>query len=395
MSAPGIKPEIAADLAELTAIRRDLHENPELGFEEIRTAGIVAAKLDSWGIEVTRHVGGTGVVGTIRGKTASPRAIGLRADMDALPMQEANNFAHASKIPGKMHGCGHDGHTTMLLGAAKYLAATRNFAGTVELFFQPAEEGLGGALRMIEDGLFDRFPVDSIYALHNWPSMKAGTFAVCSGPMMASVDDFTIIITGKGGHAAMPHMTVDPIIVAGHVIVALQTLISRNLDPNDAGVVTIGAIHGGAAFNVIPQEVSLRGTVRALSDLTRNMLEDRLTTMVMGIAAAHGASATIDYRRCFPVLINTPDETDFAARTAAEVFGAERLLRDAGPVMGSEDFASMLQHRPGAYAFIGQGNSSHCGNSVHNPSYDFNDEILPLGASYFARLAERALPLPS
>ena len=385
--------DILAYQDELTAIRRDLHAHPEIGFEEFRTSGIVAEKLQGWGIEVTRDIGGTGLVGTVRGKGASNRAIGLRADMDALPMQEGNSFAHASKTPGKMHGCGHDGHTTMLLGAAKYLAATRNFAGTVQLIFQPAEEGMGGAERMIAEGLFDRFPVDAVYGVHNWPGMPVGSFGLRAGAMLASVDDFTIVITGKGGHAAMPHLTIDPIIVSAHVLVALQTLVSRNVNPNDAGVVTVGAIHGGSAFNVIPQDVTLRGTVRTLSAATRDMLEAGLTRVVQNTVAAHGATADIHYHRAFPVLVNSPAETDFAADTAAEIFGDDAVIRDAGPVMGSEDFASMLEHRPGAYAFIGQGDGAGCSNSVHNPMYDFNDALLPIGATYFARLVERSLPL--
>jgi len=388
-----IKPEIAAFHDDMTAWRRDFHAHPEIGFEEVRTSGIVAEKLASWGIEVTTGIAGTGVVGTIRGRGDSNRAIGLRADMDALPMQEANDFPHASRHPGKMHACGHDGHTTMLLGAARYLAETRNFAGTVQLYFQPAEEGAGGAERMIAEGLFERFPVDSVFGVHNWPGMPVGTFGLRPGPMMASVDNFTITITGRGGHAAMPHLTVDPIIAAGHVLVGLQTLVSRNVNPNDAGVVTVGAIHGGEAHNVIPQSVEPRGTVRTLAAATRDLLERRVSELVKGIAAAHGAVADVAYERGFPVLVNAAAETAFAAETAAAILGEKGVMLDAGPVMGAEDFAFMLERKPGAYAFIGQGDGGLCSNSVHNQHYDFNDGILPIGATYFAALVESALPL--
>jgi hippurate hydrolase len=388
-----IKPDIASFHDDLTSWRRDFHAHPELGFEELRTSGIVAEKLRSWGIEVTTGVGRTGVVGTIRGRGESNRAIGLRADMDALPMQEANDFAHASQYPGKMHACGHDGHTTMLLGAARYLAATRNFSGTVQLFFQPAEEGMGGAAAMIADGLFERFPVDAVYGVHNYPLMPVGQFGVRTGPMMASADEFAVTVTGRGGHAAMPHLTVDPVIVAAHVLVALQTLVSRTVNPNHAGVLTVGMIHGGTATNVIPESVTFEGTVRALDAATRDVLEAGLSRVAALTAAAHGATATVDYKRDFPVLVNTAEEADFAADTAAGIFGEAAVNRAAGQVMGAEDFAFMLEHKPGAYAFIGQGDGGHCSKSVHNQGYDFNDEILPIGATYFASLVERSLPL--
>jgi hippurate hydrolase len=388
-----IKPEIAAFHDELTAWRRDFHAHPELGFEEVRTSGLVAERLRGWGIEVTTGLGGTGVVGTIRGKGASNRAIGLRADMDALPMQEANGFAHASINPGKMHACGHDGHTTMLLGAARYLAETRDFAGVVQLFFQPAEEGLGGAQRMIDDGLFERFPVDAVYGVHNMPKMPVGSFGIRAGAMMASADEFSIVITGAGGHAAMPQLAVDPIVAAGHVLVALQTLVSRNVDPTECGVVTVGTIHGGTASNVIPESVTLTGTVRTLAPAVRDLLERRVKQVVALTAQAHGASAEIDYRRGFPVLVNAAEETAFVAEVAAEVLGAAAVSTAIPPTMGAEDFAYMLEHKPGAYAFIGQGDGAGCSNSVHNQGYDFNDAILPIGASYFARVVEGALPL--
>jgi hippurate hydrolase len=388
-----IKPEIAAFADELTAWRRDFHAHPELGFEELRTSALVAERLRGWGIEVTTGLGGTGVVGTIRGRGESNRAIGLRADMDALPMQEANGFAHASIHPGKMHACGHDGHTTMLLGAARYLAQTRGFAGVVQVFFQPAEEGLGGAQRMIDDGLFERFPVDAVYAVHNMPKMPVGSFGIRAGAMMASADEFSIVITGAGGHAAMPQLAVDPIVAAGHVLVALQTLVSRNLDPTECGVVTVGTIHGGTASNVIPESVTLTGTVRTLAPAARDLLELRVKQIVALTAQAHGASAAIDYQRGFPVLVNAAEETDFVAGVATELFGAAAVSTAIAPTMGAEDFAFMLNHKPGAYAFIGQGDGGNCSNSVHNQSYDFNDAILPIGASYFARVAELALPL--
>jgi hippurate hydrolase len=388
-----IKPGIAAFHDDLTQWRRDFHAHPELGFEERRTSAIVAEKLRAWGIDVTTGIGRTGVVGTIKGRGASNRAVGLRADMDALPMQEANEFAHASKNPGKMHACGHDGHTTMLLGAARYLAQTRNFSGTVQVIFQPAEEGLGGAAAMIADGLFTRFPVDAIYGLHNYPGLPAGRFGVRPGAMMASADEFSVTIQGKGGHAAMPHLAVDPIIAGAHVLVALQTLASRTIDPYHAGVLTVGMINGGTATNVIPEQVVFQGTVRALDPATRDKLEAGLSRIAVSTAEAHGATAIVDYQRDFPVLVNTADEAAFAADTAAGIFGAEAVSRTIAPVMGAEDFAFMLQHRPGAYAFIGQGNGSHSSNSVHNQHYDFNDDILPAGASYFATLVERSLPL--
>jgi hippurate hydrolase len=388
-----IKPEIASFHDDLTSWRRDFHAHPELGFEEVRTSAIVAEKLRSWGIDVAAGVGRTGVVGTIKGRGASNRAIGLRADMDALPMQEANDFAHASKHPGKMHACGHDGHTTMLLGAARYLAQTRNFSGTVHLIFQPAEEGMGGAASMIADGLFERFPVDAVYAVHNYPSMPIGSFGVRPGPMMASADEFAVTIKGKGGHAAMPHLAIDPLIVAAHVLVALQTLVSRATNPGEAGVLTVGMIHGGTATNVIPETVTFEGTVRALDPATRDLLEAGLTRVAMHTAEAHGATAIVNYKRDFPVLVNAAEEAAFAADTASDIFGADAVNRRVAPVMGAEDFAFMLEHRPGAYAFIGQGNGSHSSNSVHNQHYDFNDDILPIGATYLASLVERSLPL--
>jgi amidohydrolase len=384
---------IAEYHTELTAWRRDLHAHPEIAYQEFRTSDIVAAKLAEWGIEVHRGLGGTGVVGTLRGaqSPAGARTIGLRADMDALPMQEENDFEHRSTVPGRMHACGHDGHTTMLLGAARYLAETRNFAGTVHFIFQPAEEGGAGARRMIEDGLFDLFPCDEVYGMHNWPEMPAGTIGVRPGAMMASADLFEVKIVGRGGHGAMPHHTVDPVVVAAHVVTALQSLVSRNANPLENAVVSVTMIHSGSAFNVIPNEATIGGTVRTFQESVRDMIEAGISRIASNVAEAFGATADVQYRRNYPVTLNSVDQAAFAAEVASELVGEERVRREFDPSMGAEDFAFMLQQRPGAYVWIGQsGGPSSC--MVHNPRYDFNDEILPLGASYWARLVERALP---
>ena len=380
---------------EMTAWRRDLHAHPEIAYEEFRTSEFVAAKLAEWGIEVHRGLGGTGVVGTLHGARqpagGRDRVIALRADMDALPMQEENTFEHASRTPGKMHACGHDGHTTMLLGAARYLAETRNFSGTVRFIFQPAEEGKGGARRMIEEGLFDLFPCDEVYGMHNWPEMPTGTMGMRVGAMMASADMFEVRIMGRGGHGAMPHHTVDPVVVAAHLVTALQTLVSRNADPLQSVVVSVTKINSGSAFNVIPNEATLGGTVRTFQESARDMIEAGLTRVAQNVAQAFGATAEVAYHRSYPVTLNSEAETEFAAGIAAEVVGATNVRRDIDPSMGAEDFAFMLQHKPGAYVWLGQaGGPSGC--MVHNPRYDFNDEILPLGASYWTRLVERALP---
>jgi hippurate hydrolase len=384
---------IAEFHADMTAWRRDLHAHPELGFEEFRTSDLVAARLAEWGIEVERGIGGTGVVGTLHGAhpAREARVIGLRADMDALPMQEENDFPHASKTPGKMHACGHDGHTAMLLGAARYLAETRNFAGTVRFVFQPAEEGKGGARRMVEEGLFERLPCDEIYGLHNWPEMPAGTIAVRPGPMMAAADHFDVKVVGHGGHGAMPHHSIDPVVVAAQIVTALQPLVSRNTDPLDNAVVSVTRISGGTAYNVIPREVQLAGTARTFRPATRDAIEAGIRRVAEGVAAAFGARAEVDYRRNYPATLNHAAQADFAASVAAKVVGEPGVIRDFEPSMGAEDFAFMLEKRPGCYAWIGQaGGPSGC--MVHNPRYDFNDEILPLGASYWATLVETALP---
>ncbi|HXX84610.1 MAG TPA: M20 aminoacylase family protein [Casimicrobiaceae bacterium] len=383
------------DHAELTALRRDLHAHPELGFEEHRTAEIVARELEAAGVEHHRGIGRTGVVGVIRGACEeSGRAVGLRADMDALPMHEENDFPHASRFKGRMHGCGHDGHTIMLLGAARYLARTRRFDGTVYLIFQPGEEGFAGGKAMVDDGLFERFPADEIYALHNWPALPAGQIGLRPGPMMAAADRIEIHIEGRGGHGAHPHMTVDPVLVAGHIITATQSIVARNVSPLDTAVVSLCAMHSGnlAAMSVVPREARLVGTVRTFRPETQDRIERRLTDLVHSIAAGFGATATLKYERVYPATVNTEREAEFAAEVADALVGRENVVRDLEPSMGSEDFSFMLQQRPGAYARLGQGGAEG-GCFLHNSRYDFNDEVIPLGAGYLAALAEAALPL--
>ena len=387
---------IRSQMIELTAIRRDLHAHPELGFEEHRTAEIVARELDRLGIEYHDHVGKTGVVGVIRGEGGdNGRAVGLRADMDALPMHEENDFPHVSRFKGRMHGCGHDGHTTMLLGAARYLAATRRFDGTVYLIFQPGEEGFAGGKAMVEDGLFERFPADEIYALHNWPALPPGTIAVRPGPMMAAADRIEIHIEGRGGHGAHPQLAVDPVLVAGHIITAAQSIVARNVSPVDTAVVSLCAMHAGnlAAMSVIPREARLVGTVRTFRPQTQDAVERRLSELTHSIAAAFGANATLKYERVYPATVNSEREAEFAARVADELVGPENVVRDLEPSMGSEDFSFMLQQRPGAYARLGQGGAEG-GCFLHNSRYDFNDDVIPVGAGYLAALAEQALSPP-
>jgi len=381
--------EIERFAGELTAWRRDIHAHPELGFEENRTSDFVAARLESWGIEVHRGIGRTGVVGVLRAGGSS-RAIGLRADMDALPIEEANTFAHRSRHAGRMHACGHDGHTTMLLGAARYLAATRRFDGTVVFIFQPAEEGLGGAQAMIADGLFRRFPCEAIFGMHNRPGLPLGTFAVRAGPMMAGGAFFDIDIEGVGAHAARPEAGVDPILAASHVVTALQSIVARNVRPVDTAVVSVTKIQGGSAYNVIPQSVRLSGTVRAFSDEVMRMIGERLSRLAESVAAGFGARAKTDFRVIFPPLLNDPREADFAASVCAEIAGEERVRRDPPLIMASEDFAWMLREVPGCYFNIGNGDGEGA-CEVHNPAYDFNDAALPYGASVLARLVERRL----
>lgn len=389
---------ISAWHAELTRIRHHLHQHPEIGYEEHDTAALVVRELERYGVdEVHTGLGITGVVGVVRGRQPAAgehRTVGLRADMDALPMLEENTFEHRSRVPGMMHGCGHDGHTTMLLGAARYLASTRDFAGTVHLIFQPGEEGFAGAKAMIDDGLFERFPCDAVFAMHNWPGLPAGTLAVRPGPVMAAADKITVRIQGRGGHGAHPYMAVDPVVVAGHVITAVQTIVSRNVSPLDSAVVSLCAMQAGdlGAMSVIPPTATLVGTVRSFRRETQDQVENRLRELITSIATGFGATADVHYDRLYPATVNTPAEAAFAASVAEELVGGDRLVRDLEPSMGAEDFAFMLRERPGAYFRIGQaGEPGGC--FLHNPRYDFNDAILPLGAALFVRLAERWLPL--
>ncbi len=377
--------------AEMTAWRRDIHAHPELGFEETRTADLVAARLESFGIEVHRGVGRTGLVGVLRAGR-SERTIGLRADMDALPIHESNTFEHRSTHAGKMHACGHDGHTAMLLGAAKALAATRRFDGTVHFIFQPAEEGLGGARAMIDDGLFERFPCSSIFGMHNRPGLPVGRFAVRAGPMMAGGAFFDIHITGKGAHGARPESGIDPVVVSAHIIAALQTVVARSVAPVDTAVLSITRMHAGDAYNVIPQTAQLGGTARAFSRPVMAQLEAGIRRVAQGVADALGASATVDFRELFAPTINDAREADFAAAVCAELVGAERVDRSPALLMGSEDFSFMLEQVPGCYLNIGNGGGDgSC--EVHHPAYDFNDAALPLGAAFFVRAVEQKLSL--
>ena len=377
---------------EMTGWRRDLHAHPELGFEEQRTSDFVASQLRAFGIEVHRGIGRTGLVGVLRAGSAR-RGIGLRADMDCLPIQEENSFSYKSKHSGRMHACGHDGHTTMLLGAAKYLAATKNFDGTVNFIFQPAEEGLGGAKAMVADGLFKRFPCEAIFGMHNRPGMPLGRFAVRSGPMMAGGAFFDIDIEGRGAHGARPEAGVDSVLVAAHVTAALQSIVARNVRPVDTAVLSVTQIHGGNAYNVIPQTARLSGTVRAFSNEVMELIGRNLARVAEGVAAGFGAKAKSDFRVIFPPTVNDPREADYAAGICAEIVGAERVKRDPALIMASEDFSFMLNEVPGCYINIGNGDGTDGGGAceVHNPAYDFNDKALPYGASFFARLVEKRL----
>jgi amidohydrolase len=393
-----VEPIIAFQSA-LQAIRRDLHAHPELCYEEERTADIVAAKLTEWGIEVVRGLGLTGVVGIIKNGT-SPRAIGVRADMDALPMQEVNSFAHASRHAGKMHACGHDGHTAMLLGAAHYLATQRHFDGTVYLIFQPAEEGGGGARRMMDDGLFTRFPMDAVYGMHNWPGLAMGSFGVVAGPMMASSNEFHVVVKGKGSHAAQPHKGIDPVMTAVQIAQSWQTIISREKNPLDTAVLSITQIHAGSATNVIPDEAVLIGTVRTFTTPVLDLIERRMAEIAEHTAAGFNATVQFNFKRNYPPLVNHRKETAFAIEAMKAVAGADMVNTDIEPTMGAEDFAFMLQAMPGCYVFIGNGEGEHRAGghglgpcNLHNASYDFNDQLLPIGASYWVRLAEMSLPL--
>ncbi len=383
-----------AFVSDLVAIRRDIHANPELGYLETRTAALVAERLRSYGVdEVHTGIAKTGLVGVIKGKR-SGGTIGLRADMDALPMQEKNTFFHASKVAKVMHACGHDGHTTVLLGAARYLAETRNFAGTVHLIFQPAEEGGAGGELMVKEGLFDRFDCERIFAFHNRPDLALGKWGTRAGPFMAAADGFTIEVTGRGGHAARPHLVCDPMSVAANIILAAQTIVSRNVSPMETAVVGISAIEGGnlPAFSVVPDTVKMTGTVRTFDAATRDLIEARLGELVSGICDAHRAKGVLNYKRLYPSVVNTAAEVEFARQTAAEVWGDENVDGNYTRSMGGEDFSFMLQKRPGCYSVIGQGVPSGI-VPLHNTSYDFCDEIIPNGVRYFSRLVERGLPL--
>jgi len=376
-------PEILAHAAELTAIRRDIHAHPEIGFQEHRTAAIVADRLTAWGIETHRGLGGTGVVGVIRGNRPG-RRIGLRADMDALPMTEATGAAHASVNPGAFHGCGHDGHTTMLLGAARYLASTRQFAGDVVLIFQPAEEGLGGARAMIADGLFERFPCDEIYGLHNWPGARLGEITVKPGVALAASDQFDIRITGIGAHGAMPHQSADPVMAAAAIAQTLQTIVSRNVEPSRTAVVSVTMLQAGTAYNVIPDTAFLGGTIRTFDAATRALVTSRLATIAQSVAVAFGVTAEAVVTPRFPAVVNGEVESQAAIAIARVLVGSELAHIVDQPVSGSEDFAEMLAVVPGAFLFLGQGD----GPALHNPRYDFNDAVTPIGASLLVRIAE-------
>ncbi|WP_375228112.1 M20 aminoacylase family protein [Roseobacter sp. S98] len=373
---------------DITAWRRDMHENPELLFDTHRTSALVADKLQAFGCDdVVTGIGRTGVVGVIRGKSdTSGKVIGLRADMDALPILEETGVEYVSKEPGKMHACGHDGHTAMLLGAARYLAETRNFDGTVAVIFQPAEEGGGGGREMCEDGLMERFGIDEVYGMHNWPGMETGQFAIRTGPFFAATDIFEIEIEGKGGHAAFPHQTIDPTVVASHIVLAAQSIASRNADPVDQLVMSITSFETSSnAFNVIPQSVTLKGTARTMSSEVRDLVETRLTRLVEGLAENFGATGRINYVRNYPVTVNHPEQTEFAADVARSVSGD---CADAELVMGGEDFAFMLEERPGAYILMGNGPSAR----LHHPEYNFNDDAIPAGCSWWAEIVERRMP---
>jgi hippurate hydrolase len=390
---------ILADAAAIATIRRDIHAHPELCFEEVRTADVIAKALTDWGIPIHRGLGKTGVVGIVKNGT-SHRAVGLRADIDALPMTEHNQFAHASTHPGKMHACGHDGHTAMLLAAARHLARHRNFDGTVYLVFQPAEEGGGGAREMMKDGLFEQFPMEAIFGAHNWPGMPVGQFALKSGGMLASSNEFRIVIRGKGSHAALPHNGIDPVPIACQMVQGFQTIITRNRRPVDPGVISVTMIHAGEATNVVPDSCELQGTVRTFTFELLDLIEQRMKEVAEHTCAAFGATCEFEFTRNYPPTINHVKETEFARRVLGSVVGAENVL-DFEPTMGAEDFSFFLQAKPGCYFMIGNGDGAHREGGhglgpcmLHNPSYDFNDELIPLGATAWVRLAEEWLAAP-
>ena len=399
LSQEGLLPDLLAAAPALARLRQDLHAHPELCFEELRTAQVIAENLAAWGVEVHRGIGRTGVVGVIHGR-AGKRAVGLRADMDALPVTEHNRFPHASRHPGRMHACGHDGHVAMLLAAAQHLATTRDFEGTVVLVFQPAEEGGGGAMRMIEDGLFERFAMDAIFGMHNWPGMAAGHFAVCPGPCFASSNEFRIDIQGKGCHAAMPHLGVDPVPVACALVQAFQTILTRNLRPVETGVISVTMIQAGEATNVVPESVSMQGTVRTFTTEALDLIESRMREICHHVCAGYGAQADFHFHRNYPPTVNHEGPSRFVRQVMEEVAGAQRVGQFE-PTMGAEDFSFFLQHKPGAYFVIGNGVGDHRSDghglgpcTLHNPSYDFNDDIIPWGANLWVALAKRWLAQP-
>jgi amidohydrolase len=381
---------IAEFHAEMTQWRHQIHAHPETAFEEHKTAELVAGLLESFGVAVDRGIARTGVIGTLKGSLPGDRAIALRADMDALHIEEQNDVSYASRHNGRMHACGHDGHTAMLLGAAKHLAETRNFAGTIHFVFQPAEENEGGARLMIQEGVLERYPVEAVFGMHNWPEVPAGQFAVRSGPMMAAFDIFEITITGRGAHAAMPHLAIDPIVVAAQLVGGLQTIASRDVNPAESAVVSITQIHGGDTWNVIPEMVVLRGTTRSFSPAVRDQIELAIRRIAEGVCRAGSAQIELRYERRYPALINASAETEIAAATAASLVGESNVKRDLLPSMAAEDFACFLEQKPGAYIWTGNG-SAEAGRILHNPRYDFNDQVLPLGASYWVRLVESVL----
>jgi amidohydrolase len=386
-----IDDRIKAMHGELTGWRRDLHAHPELGFEEHRTSDFVARKLEEFGLEVHRGIAKTGVVGVLRAGHGGNQAIGLRADMDALPILEANDIPYKSTAPGKMHACGHDGHTTMLLGAARYLAETKRFDGTAYFIFQPAEETAGGGRVMVEEGLMDGFPMSAVYGMHNWPGLPVGTVGAMIGPVMASTDTFEINVTGLGTHAAMPHLGRDPIVAGANLVSTLQTIASRTIAPTDAVVVSVTQFHAGDAWNVIPETVNIRGTVRTLDRTVQKGMEPALRRICEGLAHAHGIAMDLKYTYGYPVTVNTAAETELAREVAGRVVGQDQVRADLAPSMGAEDFAFMLEHRPGCYVWVGNGPTDG-GRILHNPHYDFNDDILPIGVAYWGELVEHALP---
>lgn len=394
-----VPPELLAEAEAMAVLRRDLHAHPELCFAEERTAEVVAGTLQSWGIEVHRGLGRTGVVGIIEGRPG-PRALALRADMDALPMTEHNTFPHASRHPGRMHACGHDGHTAMLLAAAQHLAAHRDFEGRAVLVFQPAEEGGGGAREMMRDGLFERFPVEAIFGMHNWPGMPVGSFAVRKGPCFASSNEFHITLRGKGCHGAMPHLGIDPVPVACQLVQAFQTILTRNLKPIDTGVISVTMIQAGEATNVVPDSVVMQGTVRTFTTEALDLIEGRMRELTHHLCAAHGATASFEFQRNYPPTVNHPMEAEFVRRVMTELVGPDRV-HEFEPTMGAEDFSYFLQGKPGAYFVIGNGDGSHRQGGhglgpcmLHNPSYDFNDQLIPLGAALWVKLVQRWLGRP-